>query len=453
MVNRSGILKPNGKAFRFWHKTFQEYLASLEMLRCSKSDAFIRSIVQHYDDRKWEWDETLRFYFAQIDADIFDSFMNQLFNPEITTDVLQRKLQLMKTLIRESRECSTGALCQKLKDSKLSLGVQWHVLDCLEVINKSAALDAVRNFHERTKQTYEPDDNLKQRVLDKADGLINQLERTAGINRNLPPKEKEKTKHDSQPKQRPRIISNTYEDDAQYILIPKTNEEKREESIYFSKYPVTNKRYRSFIAALKKDAALQKQINDIAQNNRWDSKFAPWLKEGKNDLVALFRSKYDEDRKFGGDEQPVVGITWYAARTYCLWLSLMASNGQDTSRYRLPTEWEWEYAAAGKEKRAYPWPKKKGEPNSTLLNYNDNVGATTPVGSYPEGATPEGLYDMAGNVWEWTDSWWDDTTRSTRVLRGGGWNDDARHCRSAYRILVTPDLRLNIAGFRLAFVP
>ncbi len=71
------------------------------------------------------------------------------------------------------------------------------------------------------------------------------------------------------------------------------------------------------------------------------------------------------------------------------------------------------------EKRKYPWPTEKGEPNSTLLNYNNNVGATTRVGSYPEGATPEGLYDMAGNVWEWTGSWWDDTTRSDRVLRGG----------------------------------
>ncbi|MBV5289041.1 SUMF1/EgtB/PvdO family nonheme iron enzyme [Pelodictyon phaeoclathratiforme] len=380
MVNRSGILKPNGKAFRFWHKTFQEYLASLEMLRCSKSDAFIRSIVQHYDDRKWEWDETLRFYFAQIDADIFDGFMNQLFNPEITTDVLQRKLQLMKTLIRESRECSTGALCRKLKDSKLSLGVQWHVLDCLEVINKSAALDAVRNFHERAKKMQEPDNNLKQRVLDKADGLIIQLERRAGIKRNLPPREKEKTNHDSQPKQRPRIISNTYEDGVQYILIrkgsylfSKTNEEKRVEDLYFAKCPVTNKLYRSFIAALGKETALQKKIKDIAQNDRWGTDFAPWLKKGKNDLAALFRSENDEDRKFGGDEQPVVGIPWYAAQAYCLWLSQLEDRPDS---YRLPTEVEWEWAAGGRQGEAvqkvrdYPWADEKGGPSATLLNYN-----------------------------------------------------------------------------------
>jgi formylglycine-generating enzyme required for sulfatase activity/predicted MPP superfamily phosphohydrolase/energy-coupling factor transporter ATP-binding protein EcfA2 len=466
MVKRSGILKTNGNAFRFWHKTFQEYLASWEMVRCSKSDAFVRSIVQHYDDRKWEWDETLRFYFAQIDADIFDSFMNELFNQEITTDVLQRKLLLMKTLIRESREHSTGALCLKLSDTQLSLEVQWYILDCLEAINMSDALDAVRAFHERAKQVKVPDDKLKQRVLDKAAGLINQLERTAGIKRDLPPKEeKEKTKHDRQPEQLPRIISNTSEGDAQYILIPKgsyleskTKEQKDvEKDLYFAKYPVTNKRYRSFIAALPNSSELRDKLSEIAHFNRWDTEFAKYLKKGQNDFATLFRSTYDEDRKFGGDDQPVVGVSWYAAQAYALWLSQL--EGKPDYSYRLPKEVEWEWAAGGRqgeavqEVRKYPWPNDKEEPNSKLLNYDSNVGATTPVGSYPQGATPEGLYDMAGNVWEWTDSWWDEKTRSYRVLRGGSWFNGAEFCRSASRFGDTPGDRGNGIGFRLVFVP
>ncbi len=394
MVNRSGILKPNGHAFRFWHKTFQEYLASREMVRESWSDVFVGSIVKHYDDREWEWDETLRFYFAQIDGRVFDSFMNQLFNPEITADVLQRKLQLMKTLIRESRESSTGALCRKLKDSQLSLEVQWYILDCLEVINKPDALDAVRDFQDRAKQVYEPDNNLKQRVLDKADGLISLLERTAGIKRDLPPKEeKEKIKHDSQPKQLPRIISNAYEDDAQYILIKngRYSEDGKEQvgGLYVAKYPLTNKLYRKFVAWLQ--LVENKQADDILSSKLFDVAstipgFQNYLDEEPK-LSMRFRSRYDDDRRFKEDDQPVVGVSWYDAQFYCLWLSLQASNNQDSSRYRLPTEWEWEYAAAGKEKREYPWSKEKGEPNSTLLNYNGNVGATTPVGSYPEGAT------------------------------------------------------------------
>ena len=481
MVNRSGILKPNGHAYRFWHKTFQEYLASREMVRESWSDVFVGSIVQHYDDRQWEWDETLRFYFAQIDGRVFDSFMNQLFNPEITTDVLQRKLQLMKTLIRESRECSTGALCRKLKDPQLSLDVQWYILDCLETINKPAALDAVRDFHERAKQVDEPDDKLKQRILDKADGLINQLERTAGIKRNLPLKEeKEKTKHDRPPEQLPRIISNTYEGDAQYILIPGGNywysAMKKAVDVadcYVAKYPVTNKLYRSFIAWLKETdsgqnhaSAFRAELDRIAKSNEWGPEFRDYLKGGKN-LAALFRSEQDEDRKFDGDDQPVVGVTWYAAQAYSLWLSLL--EGKPDS-YRLLNEIEWEWAAGGKqgttgqEVREYPWPEEKGKANPKLLNFDEsNIGATTPVGSYPEGATPEGLYDMAGNVWEWCSDWYgaDGTfsnplgpeTGSDRVVRGGCWSLNAEFCRSAYRYGSPPVFRFNYIGFRLVFVP
>ena len=60
------------------------------------------------------------------------------------------------------------------------------------------------------------------------------------------------------------------------------------------------------------------------------------------DLASLFRSGYEDDRRFNGDDKPVVGVTWYAARTYCLWLSLMESNGHAKDLYRLPTEVEWE---------------------------------------------------------------------------------------------------------------
>ena len=90
---------------------------------------------------------------------------------------------------------------------------------------------------------------------------------------------------------------------------------------------------------------------------------------------------------------------------------------------------------------------------SKLLNYNSNVGQTTPVGSYPEGATPEGLYDMAGNVWEWTDSWYNKQNRSYRVFRGGSWSNIAVTCRSAIRLGNPPVRRVHGVGFRPVFVP
>ena len=79
------------------------------------------------------------------------------------------------------------------------------------------------------------------------------------------------------------------------------------------------------------------------------------------------------------------------------------------SIYRLPEEEEWEWAAGGEPDgsiRKYPWPKDKGEPGKNLANFNKNVDATTPVDRYPEGATPLGLMDMAGNVWEWMENYY-----------------------------------------------
>jgi formylglycine-generating enzyme required for sulfatase activity len=70
--------------------------------------------------------------------------------------------------------------------------------------------------------------------------------------------------------------------------------------------------------------------------------------------------------------------------------------------------------------REYPWGDKP-EPTPKHANYNGNEGATTPVGRYPDGATPEGLYDMAGNVWEWMENWYDEHPEYKSV-RGGSWN-------------------------------
>jgi len=159
------------------------------------------------------------------------------------------------------------------------------------------------------------------------------------------------------------------------------------------------------------------------------------------------RDGYYGDSQF--DDYPVIWVNWNDADTYCRW-----AGG------RLPTEAEWEYAARGLDGYVYPW--GNDIPNDTLANYSDNVGDTTEVGSYPDGASWVGAMDMAGNVWEWVNDWYADgyyaispaenptgpDTGDYRVLRGGTWDLNPDEVRSAHRVGVYPIDGYDIIGFR-----
>jgi len=170
---------------------------------------------------------------------------------------------------------------------------------------------------------------------------------------------------------------------------------------------------------------------------------------------------YWNDKKWNGDAQPVVGITWYEAMAYCRWLS--AQTGDD---YRLPSEAEWEKAARGTDGRSYPWGNQS--PDETRANFNQAVGRTTPVGRYPAGASPYGVLDMAGNVWEWTRSEYQDypynpddgredgsnPAGKVFTLRGGSWWNDRTYVRCAARYwYFPPSFGYDILGCRVLLSP
>ena len=146
--------------------------------------------------------------------------------------------------------------------------------------------------------------------------------------------------------------------------------------------------------------------------------------------------------------RPVVGVSWYEASAYC-----------ECFGDRLPTEAEWEFAARGVTARRYPWGNEKAD--ATRLNFEHNHGSATPVGIFPLGATPEGIEDMAGNVWEWCSDWKDNYPAGycvnpvgpddgvSRVLRGGSWVRNSWFCRSAIRSGVAPVNRVSNIGFRV----
>jgi serine/threonine-protein kinase len=143
----------------------------------------------------------------------------------------------------------------------------------------------------------------------------------------------------------------------------------------------------------------------------------------------------------GKEHHPVVNVSWHEATAYCNWLSRITDK-----YYRLPTDQEWEKAARGTDGREYPWGDEP--PNKSLCNFGMNVEDTTPVGKYsPDGDSPYGCTDMAGNVWEWTDSWVDEG-QNTRVLRGGSFHSYPRGLYVARRGGSVPDVSNERIGFR-----
>ena len=139
----------------------------------------------------------------------------------------------------------------------------------------------------------------------------------------------------------------------------------------------------------------------------------------------------------GKEQHPVVYVSFRDAVAFCEW----ASTATGTA-VRLPSEAEWEKAARGTDGRIYPWGDAK--PTNELCNFGGNVGDTTPVGAYPKGASPYGLLDMAGNVWERTSTKWvgnyenyqpDDSLKgdASRTVRGGSFYNSDRNVRCACR--------------------
>jgi formylglycine-generating enzyme required for sulfatase activity len=192
-----------------------------------------------------------------------------------------------------------------------------------------------------------------------------------------------------------------YGDDKKKIELPE---------FWIDKTPVTHAEYKRFLDANPKHPVPFVEA-DSAKPYNWDKKTRSFPKDKA--------------------DHPVVLVSWEDATAYAKWAGK-----------RLPTEEEWEKAARGERGNEWPW---GNEFDRTKCNSEED--STTPVGAYsPQGDSPFGAADMAGNVWEWTAS---EYTSGRKVLRGGSWSNDRAYARVTYRYLdVTPDLRYNNVGFR-----
>ncbi|CAG0937726.1 tricorn protease [Thermoflexales bacterium] len=182
------------------------------------------------------------------------------------------------------------------------------------------------------------------------------------------------------------------------------------------------------------------------------------------DSEQCAKSGFADDVNFNQGDYPVVGVSWFDALHYCAWVSAT-----------LPTEAQWEYAARGKDRRAYSW---GDDFDGTQLNfcdatcvqesnryalYRDGYAYTAPVTAFPASASWAGALNLSGNVWEWTNDWYrpyspaaqtdptgpsNPTTGTGKVIRGGSWINGPLWVRAARRGNPLPEEQPNFVGFR-----
>jgi formylglycine-generating enzyme required for sulfatase activity len=170
----------------------------------------------------------------------------------------------------------------------------------------------------------------------------------------------------------------------------------------------------------------------------------------------------------GREKHPAVEVTWHDAEAFCKWLATIMG-----CPVRLPSEAEWEKAARGTDGRQYPWGKEflRGHSNCQEAG----TGDTTEVDAFPKGVSPYGVFDMSGNIWEWTLSLWGASQRKPdygypyhatdgrenldspdsvlRVVRGGSFRGDSSHARCTSRNGGYPNEKYDYIGFRVLIVP
>ena len=213
-------------------------------------------------------------------------------------------------------------------------------------------------------------------------------------------------------------------------------------------------------------ASLKEQLGDSRARVSWYADETPSRKiEVGAFMIDVTEVTNREYKKVFADhtyppnlaDHPVVNVTWAKADEYC------RNVGG-----RLPTEAEWERAARGSDGRIYPWgdefdpsrvvymgsagADQKLKIGSFELEESSSsaLGGTSAVGSREQGKSPFGVYDMAGNVWEWVDGWYDEK-RKLRLLKGGSWLTPRASVRSATRLGDSGDSRFNDYGFRCAY--
>ena len=441
---RSGIFKGEGEIYFFHHLSFQEYLTAEEIRNGRKVEILVKNF-----DKGW-WREPTLLAMGLTNPPIFSDFMHALLRAEWRDGA---RVDFMLRCIEEALVKDETPFVEALKRLKRS-EARYQALCGLERLATAQAKAAVRQ------------------VLHDKDEQISSTARTMLAKWGETPVEEKletlKVTIKGKVQQMPARLFNPVEQNAEYILIPGAKEKIVFDStkkpapdypLYFAKYPVTNKLYNRFLNYLtgeNKEALRVLPLEFFHEQLLANAEMRQYL--GNDPKQWREKFKRENEKRFSGDDQPVSRVPWFGAMAYCQWLTLLhqnidksqtgvAKNKNESYVFRLPREEEWEWAASG-GKRKFPWGNE--EPDETRANFGEKVGHTTPVGAYPKGATPEGLMDMAGNVWEWMENKYGlKDYPEARALRGGSFYQDADGLRGSGRYWYLPVDRSRYVGFRV----
>ena len=400
----SGLLvSRTGGEFEFWHLTFQEYLAAVELAR--GDDPWRTLALRLFDDR---WGEVVL---------LFAGWLRWRQGPRPVKRFIERVLATGADLAGKAR--AVGLLGRVLKDVRpfggdpaVGTGYEAALAETLALFTPGGpeVEERIRvEVGEALGQAGDPRLEAQNRVALPGGRFL------MGAQKDAP--------------QAPGYDSEADSDEAPVHAVTLS-------PFSVGRYPVTVAEFRRFVEAGERG---------YLDPRRWAPEGWAW-REKEGLLAPGFW-----EQQLPHPNRPVVEVSWYEADAYCRWVA-----------GRLPTEAEWEYTARGAEGRKFPW--GGDAPGARHANFANGGGVATPVGIYPRGATPEGIFDLAGNVWEWCADWFAQPYASgdltdpagpaqlaPRVVRGGSFYNVPTALRGASRFRVLSNHWRDFLGFRVVW--
>lgn len=391
----------------FWHSTFQEYLAALELSTRDDYWGRIRDGGRLFEERWGEVVLLLAGCLRRLGIDNASRFIRSILDLHQEVPDLARAVELVGRILRDIRPYGGDPANETGYDEKLRA--------CLNAFEKgpTSVPEPVRfEIGEALGHSGDPrvgDENENKIVIPRGAFWMGA-------------QSEDPTARGYDP--------GAFDDESPV-------HEVKISDFLMDRFPVTVSQYRHFVECRERG---------YLGRDFWSTEGWAWRERNKR----LSPGSWEDQLRH--PNRPLIQVTWYEADAYARYKGA-----------RLPTEAEWEYAARGKEGRKYPW--GNDDPTDQHANFDDRLIAPSPVGIYPLGATPEGVRDLAGNVDEWCSDWYGPytdgpasdpvgpSTGALRLVRGGSRYSDARRIRAAYRYSRRPGYMRSIIGFRCVWSP